>query len=330
MNRLFVLVPACGIAWFAAFSSGDAQAPQNAATPTFEAASVKANKDGAPFISIGMQPGGRYTATNVPLRLLIQNAYQIQPFQLLGAPGWIDTERFDIVAKADPALIAPPPGSFGSNGFTSGPTPVQLMLRALLAERFKLATHTETRELSIYALVVARKDGKLGPQLVPVSEECAAQIAARGRGAGGGPGGPGVTGIGRGPGGPPAAPPPPPPLPQPGEKMTCGNTRMGPASLSSGGMTMAQFASQLSQQQLANRTVLDKTGLTGVFALDLNFTPDLAGRGDPPAGVPAPNFDPNGPNFFTAIQEQLGLKLDAQKGPVEVHVVDRVERPTDD
>jgi uncharacterized protein (TIGR03435 family) len=329
MKRL--LVPACAIGWLAAVCAGDAQAPQTTAAPTFEAASVKANKEGAPFISIGMQPNGRYTATNVPLRLLIQNAYQIQNFQLIGAPGWIDTERFDIVAKADPAVMAPPPGSFGSNGFASGPTPVQLMLRALLGERFKLAAHTETRELPIYALVVARKDGKLGPQLMPVSEECAAQIAARGRGARGGPGGPGgsaVTGIGRGPGGLPAAPPPP--IPGPGEKMACGNTRMGPASLSSGGVTMAQFASQLSQQQFANRTVLDKTGLSGIFALDLNFTPDLAGRGDPPPGVPPLNVDPNGPDFFTAIQEQLGLKLDAQKGPVEVVVVDRVEHPTDD
>ena len=150
------------------------------------------------------------------------------------------------------------------------------------------------------------------------------------RGGAGGPGGPGaVIGTGRGPAGALAAPPPPGPL-QPGAKIACGNTRMGPSSLASGGITMAQLASQLSQPMFANRTVIDKTGLTGAYELDLKFTPDQLPGGAPPPGVPIPNIDPNGPNFFTAIQEQLGLKLDAQKGPVEVLVVDRVERPTED
>src|SRR5439155_20196322 len=187
---------------------------------------------------LGMEPGGRYVATNVPLRLLIQNAYQIQPFQLIGASGWIDSERFDIVAKADPALLGPPPGGPGS-----GPAPIQSMLRNLLADRFKLVVHAETRELPIYALVLARTDGRLGPQLKPVSEECAAQIAARGRGARGTASAPG-NGLGRGPGGPPPLPPGPP---QPGDKAPCGSNMFGPGVLRSGGASLAQIAQTLSQ-----------------------------------------------------------------------------------
>jgi uncharacterized protein (TIGR03435 family) len=106
---------------------------------------------------------------------------------------------------------------------------------------------------------------------------------------------------------------------------------MGPGSLSASGQPMSQIAQMLSQW--VNRTVVDRTGLTGGFDFDLTWTPDQIpqGRGEPPPGAPPlPPIDPNGPSIFTAVQEQLGLKLDSQRGPVEVLVIDSVEQPTED
>jgi uncharacterized protein (TIGR03435 family) len=132
-----------------------AQAPQaSAAGPVFEVASIKPNNSGDGRVMMGIQPGGRFTATNVPLRLLIRNAYQLQDFQIVGAPGWIASERYDIVAKAEDGTPIETPTLD-----RTAPSRVQLMLRALLAERFQLAVHNETRELPIFALVLARSDG---------------------------------------------------------------------------------------------------------------------------------------------------------------------------
>src|ERR1043165_1936107 len=97
--------------------------------PQFEVASIKPNKSGDPRVMIGMQPGGRFTATNVPLRMLIRNAFQLQETQLVGGPGWVGTEHFDIVAKADGNPLPVPPGALG---------PMQVMMRNLLKDRFKL------------------------------------------------------------------------------------------------------------------------------------------------------------------------------------------------
>jgi uncharacterized protein (TIGR03435 family) len=168
-----------------------------------------------------------------------------------------------------------------------------------------LILHREDKEMPIYSLIVARPDGKLGSQLKPSSTDCAAMMAAaRGRG----------------------APPPPPP----GERMPCG-MRMFPGNLSGGSSSMAQLTNVLAR--FVNRTVVDQTGLTGNYDLDLQWTPDQLpqGRGDLPPGAPAlPSIDPNGPSIFTAVQEQLGLKLESTKGPVSVVVIDRVEHPTED
>src|SRR5437773_4110241 len=137
-----------------------AQAPQaTPPAPAFEVASINTNNSGDGRVMLGNQPG-RFTATNVTLRMLIRTAYQLQDFQISGGPGWLASDHFDVVAKieaGDPDVIPAGPPVPGQ-----GPTRLQLMIRSLLTERFKLAVHTETKEQTIYALVVARTDGRLG------------------------------------------------------------------------------------------------------------------------------------------------------------------------
>src|SRR5579862_5890278 len=285
-----------------------------AKAPAFEVASVKPNRSTDGRIGIMMQPGGRFTATGITVGFLIGNAYELQAGrgggpgaanpQIINAPAWINTERYDIVAKAEADV---PPNQFPA------------LLKSLLVDRFKLAVHNESREFQVYALVLARSDGKLGPGLRPVSAECAEMIASRGRGAR--PGGPGDRGgpggaAGRGPIAPPA----------PGQPMPCGMMRFGPGNLAGGGTEMAQIANSLTPW--ANRIVVDKTGLTGAYELDLKWTPEQMPQGTPPPG--APPIDPNGPSIFTAVQEQLGLKFESTKAPVDVVVIDHIEQPMPD
>jgi uncharacterized protein (TIGR03435 family) len=183
------------------------------------------------------------------------------------------------------------------------------MLRALLAERFNLAVHKETREMPVFALVLARSDGSFGPQMRRSPDDCS-NAAARGRGSA------------------PAG------ARSPWDGISCG-TSVGPGIILAGGRTMAQIATSFSRLTTTgsslNRLVVDRTGLEGTFDMTLRFTPENIpnfGPGGPPPGLPA--IDPNGPSIFTAVQEQLGLKLDSQRGPVEVLVIDRVSRPTED
>jgi bla regulator protein blaR1 len=270
---------------------------QAADSPSFEAASVKPNKSGDRRTAMIFQPGGRFNATNVTLQMLISTAYgtpqPLPSFQIIGGPDWIDADRFDVVAKA-PGDIQPGP---------DGPLP--LMVRTLLKERFGLVVHTETRDLPVYALVMARSDRKTGSQLKPAAVDCAA-IMARGRGG------------------------QPPLPPQPGERPPCG-IRLTPGDMAGGGMSIAQFAFAVARY--VNRPVLNKTELAGNFDFDLRWTPEQmppAGPPGPPGAPAPPAIDPNGPSIFTAVQEQLGLKLESTKGPVDVVVIDRAEHPTED
>jgi uncharacterized protein (TIGR03435 family) len=280
-----------------------AQAPAatDLASLTFEVASVKSNKSGDGRVMIGGPPG-RFNVTNMPLRGIIGFAYGLQPFQLVGGPAWINDDRFDIVAKT-PANT-PPSLMLGAGS----PGPMQYMMQNLLADRFTLKVHTESREMPIYALVLARSDGKLGPKLQPASVDCA---ALRGRGPGGGP----------------------PAPPAPGQRPPCG-MMMGIGSFAAGGVPLSVLATTLSQR--VGRIVVDRTGLSGSYEFNLDFTPDQmppAGGPGPvaPPGAPAlPPVDPNGPSIYTALQEQLGLKLDSQRGPVAVTVIDSVDHPTED
>jgi len=261
------------------------------ASQVFEVASVRANTSGDTNGLLRRQPGGRMTATNMPLRGMITFAYQLAQYQLADVPGWVNSTRYDVVAKmeGDPQPVAP----------GAGIDPLQVALQHLLEDRFKLKAHKESREMDIYALVMAKPDGKPGPNLKPSTTDCAAAAAAARRGG------------------------PPPGGPAPGTPF-CG-IMGGPGRLRFGGLPAVSMVQALSGQ--AGRIVVDRTGLTGSWDFELNFAPE--GRGGP-GGGPDSAPDPNLPSFFTAIQEQLGLKLEATKGPVDVLVIESVERPTDD
>jgi uncharacterized protein (TIGR03435 family) len=288
-----------------------AQAPQDPGTPVQYVASIKRTTGGGG--TIRMTPGV-IAATGMPIRPLIRQAYgPLQDFQLVGGPDWIDRDRFDIEARLE--------------GTPNQPM-MPAMLRQVLADRFRLRVHTESRELPIYQLVLARDDGRLGPELKPSSPDCITMITTQGRGQGrgadgrGGP--PPLDGRrrGRGPaGGPgPLAFDGPPP---------CGSRGGGFGRFRAGGTNMTQFAASLSGD--AQRVVIDKTGLTGFYDVVLTYTP-APGQlplAPPPPGVELPSIDPNGPSLFTAIQEQLGLKLESTRGPVEVVVIDSIEPPTE-
>jgi uncharacterized protein (TIGR03435 family) len=301
LSCVAIFVFAIGIA--ARFTSDvRAQAP-----PAFDVVSIKRNA-GGPGMQMRMAPGNM-SALNVPVRQLIRQAYGLQDFQIVGGPDWVGTDRFNVEARFDPAAPA---------GDLQGPPRIQAMLKTLLADRFKLAAHTETREMPILALVMARDDRRLGPQLKPSSVDCAAlqkQFAAGRQG-----GGPPLDGRGG---------PPPPGTPfSLGERPQCGG-RGGFGQMIAGGILMSQFVTQLSQ--LTSRIVVDRSGLTGGYDIDLKWTPtpDQLPQGPPPPGFEPPPIDPNGPSLFTALEEQLGLKLETQRGPVDVLVIDRIEQPTE-
>ena len=288
--------------------------PWDAPHLEFEVASVKTNKSGPNMMMMRPVPS-EFRMTNIPLRLLIVQAYRVSNYQLVGGPGWMDSERFDIVAKA-------PSGS--------APDQTMLMLRGLLAERFKLKVHAETREAQVYALTLARSDSKLGPKLSKSTDDCekilaerrATALAARGSGAG----------------------PIPFTPPGPNEKPVCtismrpipvanGATNTVPVlSFRAGGQPIQMLVSQISS--MLNKRVVDKTGLTGLYDFELQFSMRSMGGQGPlttqaAGGTTAAAPIDDGPTMFDAVRE-LGLKLESEKGPVEHLVIDSVERPTED
>jgi uncharacterized protein (TIGR03435 family) len=263
---------------------------QTLSDPAFEVATLRMSISGDAGWRLQPQPGGRLTGTNVPAAALIRFAYNLPDFQITGGPGWLSTDRFDIEAKAE------------------GDPPIdqkRLMLRTLLAEQFKLTVHTETRQLPIYALVMARNDGKPGARLRPTEADCARETASLDDWAGVGP----ATGTPR-----------------------CGffgfqpstDLPRGRGGLAFRGLTLAQLAKRLVPS--VRRTVIDQTGLAGYFDGDFDFIAELPPP-PPPPGLPSAFGSDPFVSIFTVFPEQLGLKLDSRRGPVDVLVIDRVERP---
>jgi len=253
----------------------------------FEVASIKLHDPGDQRVMMVGDPSGRFTARNVPLRLLIRTAYGLQDDQIVDGPDWITSEKFDVVAKAEDGA---PMSALLPN------------LQSLLADRFRLVTHRDTRELSVYTLTQARSDSVLGPQLQ--RSTCQPSVV------------PGDA------------------APMNASGRVCGSISTGFGRLTLSAQPIQAMAQYLSP--LLSRVVLDRTGLTGAFEIDLQWTQDrLPPR---PAGAPADQpivvngtpIDPNGPSIFTAIREQLGLKLEATRAQTDVLVIDRVERPTPD
>jgi uncharacterized protein (TIGR03435 family) len=258
--------------------------------PRFEVATLKVNASGDFRQLVQMQPGGRITLTNIPARQLIVAAYQVTPFQLVGGPVWLATDRYDIVAKLEGEPKPLVPGQ---------PSPQVLALRPLLADRFKLKLHKETREMEVYNLVLIKR-GVPGPTMNASTTDCAAIAAARR-------------------GGPPPGPP------DPNAPVQCG--MMGfPGMIRSGAQPIASITQMLTNQ--TGRLVFDRTNLTGNWDFTLKFAEEA--RGVPPPGVTVPPVDPDAPSLFTALQEQLGMKLESTKAPVEVTVIDSAEHPTED
>lgn len=262
---------------------------QPAARPKFEVASVKPSQESR-FMSVRPLPG-RLTA-NAPVRLLMQNAYAVQAFQIQDGPAWINSEYYDIDAKTDG---------------NAGRAQTFLMLQSLLEDRFGLKIHRETRDLPVYTLLTAKGGAKLAP---PKDGTCVDSA----------PDGLLQSAGGRVP--PPGAGPP--------ALAPCGGLRVmldvGGAKMLGGKVAMPELVRTLSMT--LGRTVIDKTGLTGLYDVKLEFLPDeaTAALPPPPPGA-ATTLDSNNPSILTALQEQLGLRLEPAKGPVEVIVVDHVERP---
>lgn len=255
---------------------------------SFEVASFKRNVSGGNVVW-RPQTTGEFTLINIPFQTLITAAYQLQPYQLQGAPAWIRDERYDINARLDPKIA----GRLQPDGH---PPTWALALRDLLSSRARLAFHRETRQLPVYGLVLARHDGTLGPNMKPAQADCDAlrlqtEAAARA--------------------GQPSPYPPSTPT-----WIPCG-LQNNPGRIVSGGFGFAEFMRALSAE--TGRQVVDRTGLSGKWDFFVTYAPSnlTAGRAS------------DEPDLFTAIQEQLGLKLESTQGPVNVFVIDRLERPSE-
>jgi uncharacterized protein (TIGR03435 family) len=282
-----------------------AQGPAPAGTsraPAFDVVSVKRTPPGSPQMGAlsvppgqaAVRPGGRLAAPSNTVRNLVRIAYGVQDLQIAGGPAWVASDRFDVEATTRPDVKA---------------DEARAMLRALLEERFKLAVHREMREMTVTTLEPARSDKRPGPQLRASGPDCAPPTP------------------------PPNVPVPPPPPPPPGtaaslilsnQTPTRCVTINTPWHMSLRETTMPQLAIRLTA--LLGRLVVDRTGLPGLHDLDLTFAPD---PGTPPPMVNGAPLVIDAPALPTALRDQLGLKLESSKAPVDVVVIDRVEAPTE-
>ena len=244
-------------------------------TDRFDVVSVKPNTSGGNEHS-DVEPSGRVVITNMSLANLVRGVFDVQRHELVvgdQVPSWFASDRWDITAQGPP--LTPDAGSQQR---------VRTMMRNMLVDRFKLVTTREVRDTPVYALVVARTDRRLGPQMRPSSADCPALLTAfRATGA---------RLMYNSP--------------------VCGQRPRLRGQFSGIGISMGDFALALSP--VVGRPVVDATTLTGPYDLDVTFA-----ESDDPASVAS---------LFTALQEQLGLRLEPQRAPVNVFVIDSVERPT--
>lgn len=249
-------------------------------SPRYDVVSIKRHAQVEAGGSSQSLPDGTQVLINQPIRSILSGAAPVPVRDVVGYPSWVATERYDITLK-------PPAGS----------TPAERaqMRRTMFAERMKLVAHVEEREQTTFALVLARSDGRLGPDLKPAAIDCSPR--------------------------PPGSPPRPQEAPPDPDKPVDYAARCG-GSFGSGSMrgTMTLDNLVVSFSGEAGGFVNNRTGLKGSYTFTLRYSP----RGSPPSSDPA---DP--PGFITALQEQLGLKLQPEKTMVPVLVIDSIERPTE-
>ena len=253
-----------------------------------------------PRFGIEIQPGGRFIASTSTLKALIGYAFDVRDYQIDGGPKWLTTDYFDIAANA---------------GADASPENVRAMLRTLLAERFGLRTHSETRQQSLHVLTVARTDRRLGPRLKPTTPECVTQLQQRQAG---------------------AIPPSTAEAPRNSREFPstprCGWTDMmsradGVSTLVMGGRELTALVRQISSELAA--PVLDRSELSGLFDVTLEYMSERRRVGRS-AGLDLNTTDVPPPAMAAAVQEQLGLKLEKEVGPLSIVVVDAAEHPTPD
>lgn len=240
------------------------------AKPQFEVASIRPSAPDERGMLIRPPSGGRVDITNTTLKRLVANAWGIQLFQISGGPGWLDSAHYDIAAKA---------------GTTSNEEDIALMLQALLTDRFQLKIHRETRELPVYALILAKKDRRLGPGLTESKDGACTKADST------------SFPARREPGKLPAVP--------------CGRMMINPSFLRAASVPFASLTTGLAR--LLGRIVVDKTGLKGNFDIGMEWAPDEAQYLRLPPGVPAPPPS-DGPSIFVAVQEQARTETRIAEG----------------
>jgi uncharacterized protein (TIGR03435 family) len=258
-----------------------ASSAQTPGSPAFEVASVKPNRsDTGQRMDMGSVPD-RVSLMGATVGQLINVAYNVALARITGGPQWLSTDRFDVIARADmPVSVAQK----------------QLMLRTLLADRFKLAIHMEPRTETTFTLVML-KQGQLGPNLHTASLDCATLRATA----------------------------------QANDRDPCGAVALSRAQMTGQmkvrGYSIDELAGILARD--VGTPVVNKTGLAGVFDWELTYTPQafLQRSFDRER---FPSINPDGPSIFTAVSDQLGLKLDRANGNVDFLVIDHLEHPTPD
>jgi uncharacterized protein (TIGR03435 family) len=274
----------------------------DAPPPSFEVASIKKHppEGGRGMrVTMGGPDVSRFRASNVTAKMLIATAYSVKEFQISGGPDWMNSERWDIDAKVEDSLVP----ELQKLPRQQQEVQQALMLRPLLADRFKLQITRSTKEGNVLALVVA----KGGPKLkeVPPPDPHA------------GPG--------------PSSPPPErggsPPTPPPGGTMMMMNGSTGVATLSSNAIPISNLTNMLSMQ--VGQQVVDQTGLKGTYQFTLQFAPQMGLGGMPPPPGAEASSNSDQPSIFTALQEQLGLKLESTKGQIDTITIDRIEEPSE-
>jgi uncharacterized protein (TIGR03435 family) len=286
-SRRLTAATLCGAVLVPAVLNGQLPLPEGPPVDPalrFDVASIKPyNEDGPTRVRI--QPPGRLNITGASVRILLQTAFRVRADEVFGLPDRSETPRYSIVANApDGAPI----------------TAIPTMLANLLADRFSLVIHREAREIERFDLVLARDDGKLGPELRPTSGECEAMVAKQ-------------------------APASTAPVRSDPNAAPCGTLQAAPGLARASGVALGRLVQVLSQA--SDRTVNDLTGLAGLYDFTLKFNPEV--NVDPVRDRDAaPLFDT--PQLFTALQEQLGLRLVSRRGTAQVVVVDRIETPTAD